>query len=149
MVREDLVGGLRSAMEHGESLQQAMQAFYNTGYNKQDIQEAARYLSSQGLPTPILRQNLKNNPKKLPNMGSETQAMQEQNYQQPTQYLQTNKQMPPQNQNSQQYSSQEIQQAQQVTQAEPSSNMFLIISLIVLLLVLVGGLIWVFMAFKP
>ncbi len=42
MVKEDILGGLRVALEKGNSLQQAMQSFYNSGYKKEDIEEAAR-----------------------------------------------------------------------------------------------------------
>src|SRR3989338_9023288 len=46
MVREDILGGLRVALSKGYSLQNAMQSFYNSGYKKEDIEEAARYLQS-------------------------------------------------------------------------------------------------------
>ena len=46
MVREDILGGLRVALSKGHSLQNAMQSFYNSGYKKEDIEEAARYLQS-------------------------------------------------------------------------------------------------------
>ena len=51
MVRADIVGGLISGMERGYSLKEAMISFYNTGYNKQDIEEAARHvMSSKKIP---------------------------------------------------------------------------------------------------
>jgi hypothetical protein len=48
MVREDILGGLKSAVQKGESLKQAMITFYNAGYSKEEIEEAARVLVSQG-----------------------------------------------------------------------------------------------------
>lgn len=42
MVREDLLGGIKSAINRGESLKQAMFSLYNAGYKKQDIEEAAK-----------------------------------------------------------------------------------------------------------
>jgi hypothetical protein len=46
MVNDDLVGGLRSALERGESLKQAMLSLFNSGYNREEIEEAARDLNS-------------------------------------------------------------------------------------------------------
>ena len=44
MVREDIIGGLKVAISRGNTLQQAMQSFYNAGYNKDEIDEAARFV---------------------------------------------------------------------------------------------------------
>lgn len=52
MVREDILGGLRVALSKGYSLQNAMQSFYNSGYKKEDIEEAARYLQSHNFENP-------------------------------------------------------------------------------------------------
>ncbi len=52
MVREDILGGLRVALSKGHSLQNAMQSFYNSGYKKEDIEEAARYLQSHNFENP-------------------------------------------------------------------------------------------------
>ena len=46
MAREDILGGLSSALARGQSLKQAMMSFYNAGYVKEEIEEAARALSS-------------------------------------------------------------------------------------------------------
>jgi hypothetical protein len=48
MVRGDIIGGLKIALQRGESLQTAMQSFYNAGYSKEDIEEAARVLKQEG-----------------------------------------------------------------------------------------------------
>jgi outer membrane biosynthesis protein TonB len=45
MVNDDIVGGLRSAINRGESLRRAMMTFYNAGYKKEDIEEAAKFFS--------------------------------------------------------------------------------------------------------
>lgn len=42
LVREDILGGLKSATERGESLEKAMKTFHNAGYKKEDIEEAAQ-----------------------------------------------------------------------------------------------------------
>lgn len=46
MVKEELVEGLKTAMIRGDSLQKAMFSFYNAGYKKAEIEEAARLLQS-------------------------------------------------------------------------------------------------------
>lgn len=45
MVKEDIIRGLEGAMSRGESLEKAMYSFYNAGYRKEDVEEAARALS--------------------------------------------------------------------------------------------------------
>jgi len=41
---EELLEGLKSAISRGDSLQKAMQSFYNAGYKKEDIENAARVI---------------------------------------------------------------------------------------------------------
>lgn len=53
MVRGDIIGGLKIALSRGESLQNAMQSLYNAGYKKEDIEEAARVLNTEGFRPPI------------------------------------------------------------------------------------------------
>lgn len=43
-MKEDIFEGLKQALSKGESLQHAMQSFYNAGYNKTEINEAAKEL---------------------------------------------------------------------------------------------------------
>ena len=47
MVKEEIVEGLRLAVFKGEPLEKAMASFYNAGYSKEDIEEAARILQAQ------------------------------------------------------------------------------------------------------
>jgi len=44
MVREDILGGLRTALARGQTLRQSMMSFYNAGYIKEEIEEAAKAL---------------------------------------------------------------------------------------------------------
>ena len=44
MVNYEIVGGLELATEKGESLRSAMVSFFNAGYKKEEIEEAARFL---------------------------------------------------------------------------------------------------------
>jgi len=46
MVREDIVAGLRNALERGYSLQIAKQSFISAGYSEMEVEDAARYVST-------------------------------------------------------------------------------------------------------
>lgn len=48
MAREELVQGIRQALTKGESLRDAMMSFLNAGYLKEDIEDAARIVQSDG-----------------------------------------------------------------------------------------------------
>ena len=50
---ENISEGLKLAVSKGETLQQAMQSFYNAGYKKEDIESATRLLSTSNLMQPI------------------------------------------------------------------------------------------------
>ena len=43
MANEEIVTGLRNAIEHGDSLQNAMQIMMNSGYNPAEVQEASQF----------------------------------------------------------------------------------------------------------
>lgn len=49
MIRDEIVEGLRFAMNKGDSLLKAMMSFYNAGYSKLEVEEAARMLSQPSL----------------------------------------------------------------------------------------------------
>lgn len=49
MPKEEIVEGLRQAVSKGEPLEKAMASFYNSGYLKEDIEEAARVLQTPSL----------------------------------------------------------------------------------------------------
>ena len=44
-MKDEILAGLRNAMERGQSLETATQSFINAGYNPQEVREAARSLS--------------------------------------------------------------------------------------------------------
>lgn len=52
-VREDIFGGLRLAVEKGETLEQAMISFFNAGYKREDIEDTARVYQSGYYPEPV------------------------------------------------------------------------------------------------
>lgn len=43
--RPEIIAGLRNAVERGYSLNQAVQSFINSGYNRQDVLDSARNLN--------------------------------------------------------------------------------------------------------
>lgn len=45
MTNEEIVAGLKNALERGQSLKSAMMSFYQAGYDKTEIEEAARALA--------------------------------------------------------------------------------------------------------
>jgi hypothetical protein len=47
MVNDEIVGGLVSALSRGDHLQKGMMSFYNAGYNKEEIEDAAREVYRQ------------------------------------------------------------------------------------------------------
>lgn len=57
MVREDILGGLKLALTKGQSLESAMQSFYNAGYKKEEIEEAARaiYYTISSQPSQLVQ----------------------------------------------------------------------------------------------
>lgn len=46
MSENEIIGGLRNALERGESIQKAVQSFISAGYNPILVQEAANELST-------------------------------------------------------------------------------------------------------
>ena len=44
MAKEEILAGLKNAIDRGESLERAMKSFANAGYNTRDIQEAANQI---------------------------------------------------------------------------------------------------------
>lgn len=44
-MREEIIAGLRNAIERGQSIQQAMQSMINAGYQASEIQEASNYVN--------------------------------------------------------------------------------------------------------
>ncbi len=53
MVNEAILGGLRIAMTHNFSLKDAMQSFYNSGYDKKEVEEAAQIIFREQQNKPV------------------------------------------------------------------------------------------------
>lgn len=61
MTDNEILGGLRNAIERGQSLEKAVQSFINAGYNARLVQEAANELSS-GVTQIVNPSTVKENP---------------------------------------------------------------------------------------
>lgn len=53
MPKEELVEGIRQAISRGDSLEKAMMSFFNSGYAKHDIEEAAAAAQYPGISSGI------------------------------------------------------------------------------------------------
>jgi len=47
MAHEDIIGGLRNALERGENIRKASDSFINAGYDKKEVKEAVAALSEK------------------------------------------------------------------------------------------------------
>ena len=121
MVREDIVAGLKNAVERGYPLETAKQAFLNAGYSRQEVEEAAAYLSRGAINIQQPMQPIR--PQQYPQQAQPAQ----QPSQQPTQYPQYQQYPQPQ----------PTLMQQQIQKPAEKKGKGLIIFLIVLLVVLV------------
>ena len=64
-MREEILAGLKNAMDHGSSLDDAVQSFINAGYNPVEVKDAASQMQD-GATTIITPQA----PKKLPSANN-------------------------------------------------------------------------------
>lgn len=128
-MNQTLFEGIKRSVEKGESLQQAMMSFYNAGYPKSEIEEAAREVQKIQLgmqpQQQIIAKPLAQGQQPIQKVSSYT----------PT----TNTQM--QRQQTQQKPTQQISNYSQPQKQAGGKG--LIVFLIILLAVLVGGLITV------
>ncbi len=77
MVREDILEGLRSAVSRGEPLKQAMITFYNAGYKREEIQEAAQAMQENQLTQGIQPQEKAQQPVAQTTTGKEPEKTKE------------------------------------------------------------------------
>ena len=54
--QEELSGGLKNALERGQSLASAKQSFINAGYSKQQVEQAAKQISGVSVQSPPITQ---------------------------------------------------------------------------------------------
>ena len=58
MTKEDIIGGLKNALERGETLERAKSTFINAGYKEEEVEEAAKLVGEKKLKekeTPVPR----------------------------------------------------------------------------------------------
>jgi hypothetical protein len=53
MVNQIILDGIKQAVSRGQTLQQAMQSFFNAGYTKEEIQESARQFQVEQSRVPV------------------------------------------------------------------------------------------------
>ncbi len=54
MVREDIIGTLRTALQRGQNLQQTIQSLINAGYLKEEVDEAANMINNYVFQPPSI-----------------------------------------------------------------------------------------------
>ena len=47
-MKEEIIGGVRNALERGGSMEEVIQSFINAGYNPKEVRDAARNMSQGG-----------------------------------------------------------------------------------------------------
>ena len=79
MQKEEIIAGLKTAIEHGESLEKAKQTFINAGYNPREIEEAAASMGGflTSFPSQSAPQKLNSFQQKSSYSNQIKQAMQE------------------------------------------------------------------------
>ena len=164
---DELAAGIRQAMARGEKIEKAMMSFYNSGYKKQDIEQAAAIaiqpeMGMQLQPTqttqqtqqPVEQQTKQPIQQKQPQKPQQTQQAQEQQPQQQVQQTQ-----PQQTQYSQQqiYQPKPLPAQNQVVQrvsnyntgrTKPSKTGMAITMLLFILLLLLIGILVAVVLFK-
>jgi hypothetical protein len=100
MVNEDILTSLRNAVDHGESLENAIRLALNSGYNQRDVQEAAQFVSggtitnfqtqpSERLAMPSQKKPFSQNPVLLKNPPSQAQPQIQPKFENPLPQIQS------------------------------------------------------------
>lgn len=125
-MREDIIRGLKNAIERGESLEKAMQSFVNAGYNFIEVKQAAQSMLGA---TQIISPSAE--APKMPNkpvISSQQQAQQNMPL----------RQVPPSLPSLPTKKLIEFQPMRQISQPRGGNNGFIIALIIVLILLLAG-----------
>ena len=61
MVRDDIVGGLKNAIERGSGLEKAKATFVNAGYNADEVDEAGKFVEMSDKVKKVIKENEKIN----------------------------------------------------------------------------------------
>jgi hypothetical protein len=76
-MREDLIGAIKNAIEHGSTPQQAAQSLINSGYDPLLVQEALKYITSGTLAS--LSQPVQRQPRQIPVQSNQIPQQNNQN----------------------------------------------------------------------
>jgi len=129
MPNEEMLSALKNAIDHGESLQSAVQIMINSGYNSEEVQEASRFIGGTLSMQEIMPEEQLTMPEEKPSkfkfwakdkkQDQTSQTMQtQQPRQQTSQFKQPIQQYPQKMQSIQQPVQQLPQYSQQITQAQ-------------------------------
>jgi len=135
MVRQDIMAGLKNALERGYSLEQAQVSLINSGYNQNEINEASNFLTSGVAPVAqqpaVRRAQVPAQPAQQRQPVAQPQPVQRAQVQQPAQVMQPPAQpMPPQ------------RPAQQAQPAKPKKPFpWKIVILVIILLAIIAALV--------
>ena len=140
MVREDILGGLKTALARGQTLRQAMMSFYNSGYLKQEIEEAAEALQVE--KNQPLQPQFAQGPSETAPIFQRTDLVEKDSNEEPKEVLsQTAKLAQPQTIQKVSAYGQPLQVQQQPAKPRGKAIIFILLAL---LIILIGGLIVVF-----
>ncbi|HEA46476.1 MAG TPA: hypothetical protein ENH99_01715 [Candidatus Pacearchaeota archaeon] len=136
MAKREIVEGLREAVGRGESLKNAMMSFFNSGYTKKDVEDAAKEAQKpQPIFQPVVQPGMPGQPiqpKPIPQVQQPSPQIQQPIFQQP-QF----RPLP-------QFPVQAIQTVSSYGQKQKSASLAIIIMLVFSLLFLMGLLAAVF-----
>ena len=157
MVRDDIFGMLKTALQRGKNLQQTAQSLYNSGYPKNEVDEAVQAINTYGFQQPVSQSVLPQKP--IPPIKQPVQTGQTQQivsaypsiqYQQPP-VVQYQQPIPPQfYYQPQPIYPQQFQPSPQIVsnygqEIKPPKGKIMIIIMIAMLVVLIGILVAVFL----
>jgi len=77
LTNQEILGGLKAALERGQNLKQAMMSFYQAGYKKEEIEDAARaylYLQRGNSEADVLNTSLQISSNKEKDKSSENKS---------------------------------------------------------------------------
>lgn len=133
MIKEEIAGGLKAAMARGETLEKAMMSFYNSGYSKQDIEDAAHHLQAPSF-TNVNKQQI--NP-----LNNQNIVKSQQEIKQPEKKTNIVEEKPIVQEKIKETSSKQKQVVSNYQEKPKKSGMVLTLILVFLFLLLVGALI--------
>lgn len=138
MARRDIVEGLRAAVSKGEPLRRAMMSFFNAGYGKKEVEEAAREMQK---PQPIFLPTAQPG---MPGQPIQPKPLPQVQQQLPPPIQQPMPLQPPQFRQLPQYPFQGVQMVSNYGQRPRPASLVITIILVFLLLFMIGILAAVF-----